>query len=612
MYVVTFYSYKGGVGRSMALANVAALLAQAGRRVLLVDFDLEAPGLPSYGPLGAAAGLPGVVDYVEQYRRDLKSPDVANFIVECALDDSKPIWVMPAGDNRSPSYTERLSGIDWNELYAREEGFLMFEDLRQQWERHPAKFDYVLVDSRTGHTDVGGICTRQLPDAVVVMFVPTKQNIEGLAPVVSSIREAKRPNGRPITLHFCASNVPDEYDEDGVLATRMKFASEKLGYKDAKGIAPPLVTIHHRAGHEILEQGLVVIDRANSKLTKEYGSLRTSIIGENLSDVEGAKVTLERLPKLYEGARARHNGHLVRDISALAQEAVRLHSRDGSIALAAARIFSILGDFENELVALGVAIDADHRTNFARLMRASALLKAGRDSESMQDLHAILASPDGTIFEFLPASRLLATGSTDPMQDAAELLVRPETKPRAKLVLAQELLMSHRERMALVADEMMRILDDTEMSEELSSDVLNVAQLAFISDGKFEDAAHLRPAPKNVPELFNNAIALWGATGKVPLDEFDRILSLPRSGDENANVRQCYGLIKAALGDVKSATSELDIAIDVVVPTSKIFDCWTYLFGTGEQLLKSLREMRKQLRAGRPLKPPFLEKLKGS
>ena len=49
MFVTTFYSYKGGVGRTMALANVAALLAEIGRRVLVVDFDLEAPGVPSYG-----------------------------------------------------------------------------------------------------------------------------------------------------------------------------------------------------------------------------------------------------------------------------------------------------------------------------------------------------------------------------------------------------------------------------------------------------------------------------------------------------------------------------------------------------------------------------------
>ena len=34
--IVTFYSYKGGVGRSMAMANIAVLLAQRGLRVLAV------------------------------------------------------------------------------------------------------------------------------------------------------------------------------------------------------------------------------------------------------------------------------------------------------------------------------------------------------------------------------------------------------------------------------------------------------------------------------------------------------------------------------------------------------------------------------------------------
>lgn len=43
--VITFYSYKGGTGRTMALANVAWILAANGHRVLAVDWDLEAPGL---------------------------------------------------------------------------------------------------------------------------------------------------------------------------------------------------------------------------------------------------------------------------------------------------------------------------------------------------------------------------------------------------------------------------------------------------------------------------------------------------------------------------------------------------------------------------------------
>ena len=44
--VITFYSYKGGVGRSMAMANLAVLLARDyGLDVVVVDWDLEAPGL---------------------------------------------------------------------------------------------------------------------------------------------------------------------------------------------------------------------------------------------------------------------------------------------------------------------------------------------------------------------------------------------------------------------------------------------------------------------------------------------------------------------------------------------------------------------------------------
>src|ERR1017187_5245792 len=47
-YIFTFYSFKGGVGRSMAVMNVAYTLAGWGRHVLVVDMDLEAPGLSGF------------------------------------------------------------------------------------------------------------------------------------------------------------------------------------------------------------------------------------------------------------------------------------------------------------------------------------------------------------------------------------------------------------------------------------------------------------------------------------------------------------------------------------------------------------------------------------
>jgi Mrp family chromosome partitioning ATPase len=68
--VCTFYSYKGGVGRSMAVANVAALLAQWGRKVLVVDWDLEAPGLDRYFQKfisGSGRRSDGIVDLFEAF-----------------------------------------------------------------------------------------------------------------------------------------------------------------------------------------------------------------------------------------------------------------------------------------------------------------------------------------------------------------------------------------------------------------------------------------------------------------------------------------------------------------------------------------------------------------
>src|SRR4029078_1296056 len=161
----------------------------------------------------------GVVEYVSEYIETAAAPKVKDFIVASKLGDAD-IWAMPAG-RRNREYSRRLASIDWQSLYSLQQGYLFFEDLKQQWKQE--EFDYVLIDSRTGHTDVGGICTRQLPDAVVLMFFPNDQNLVGLESVVKDIREEpKAPRGKNISLVFCASNVPDLDDEDHILERKLK------------------------------------------------------------------------------------------------------------------------------------------------------------------------------------------------------------------------------------------------------------------------------------------------------------------------------------------------------------------------------------------------------
>jgi len=78
VHTISFYSYKGGVGRTLVVANVAKFLARFGQKVFAVDFDLEAPGLhyKFAAPEGKVVPRPalGIVDYIHRFVVEQKSP----------------------------------------------------------------------------------------------------------------------------------------------------------------------------------------------------------------------------------------------------------------------------------------------------------------------------------------------------------------------------------------------------------------------------------------------------------------------------------------------------------------------------------------------------------
>ncbi|HEU4728881.1 MAG TPA: TIR domain-containing protein [Kofleriaceae bacterium] len=193
--VVTFYSYKGGVGRSFLVANVAALLARWGYRVLCVDWDIEAPGLDEYfRPWLGARERPGLVELVTQFARDGEA-DWRAHVSELRMPGADaPLHLITAGAP-GPELSTRVQAIDWRELYDRR-GFGAFvEAMRDAWK---ADYDLVLVDSRTGITDIGGICTVHLPDILVTVFTANQQSLRGVKDVVQTAesRRSKLPLNR--------------------------------------------------------------------------------------------------------------------------------------------------------------------------------------------------------------------------------------------------------------------------------------------------------------------------------------------------------------------------------------------------------------------------------
>ena len=198
---VTFYSYKGGVGRSTALANVATLLAEDDdhpQKVLVWDFDLEAPGLHKLFPPKTRIQH-GFVDMVYEFAETRKVPPVHDFIYESSLPN---ISVLPAG-KICDAYCSRLEAIDWASFFSKQEQPEFFPDVIKQI--RAMNFNYVLIDSRTGLNDQAGICTQVLPKLVVILFRLTSQNIDGLLHVVPAIKNQSQTHKREIDILPVAS-----------------------------------------------------------------------------------------------------------------------------------------------------------------------------------------------------------------------------------------------------------------------------------------------------------------------------------------------------------------------------------------------------------------------
>jgi uncharacterized protein YjbI with pentapeptide repeats/cellulose biosynthesis protein BcsQ len=190
--VFTFYSYKGGTGRSMALANVATALAEAGKKVLVIDWDLEAPGLPRYLESGSSldvvvprADRPGLVDLVCAFSegRQMNWRDCVTTLRPA--QGSFSIDLIAAG-NEAREYYEQMQSLDWPRLFSTELNFGRFlEEMRESWK---GAYDFVLIDSRTGVTDIGGICTIHLPDVLITLIAPNDQSIDGTANILKKVR----------------------------------------------------------------------------------------------------------------------------------------------------------------------------------------------------------------------------------------------------------------------------------------------------------------------------------------------------------------------------------------------------------------------------------------
>ena len=169
---VVFFSIKGGVGRSTALAAMAWAFAQAGKRVLVLDLDLESPGLSSALLPKERQPKYGITDWLVEDLVDNAGAVINDMRATSGLSHDGEIYVVPAHGADAGEYVAKLARVWMPKVAA--------DGTRQQWSarlrrliddlEHRMEPDIVLIDSRAGIDEVAAACVTELGAKLILLF----------------------------------------------------------------------------------------------------------------------------------------------------------------------------------------------------------------------------------------------------------------------------------------------------------------------------------------------------------------------------------------------------------------------------------------------------------
>ncbi len=307
-HFIAFYSYKGGVGRSLVLANVAYELARKGCKVMIMDLDLEAPGqhmTDLFRPRVAHARDlmkwpgKGLLELFEAWLADHNKPgfefDLADYLRPPRQDVADKLAsyegelsLLPSGDDSDPSYAERVSRFSWSDFYEAD-GQALLRNLKHRFLAEG--FDHVLIDARTGISDEFYVSALELADTVVVVSSLNWQNIEGTRKVVETLRsDAVVEEFEPKRLLLVGSPVPTFIGTE--LLTRRK-ADIKLQWPRFQGFHAELPYDPELS----LEERVFSWERDNNGALRSYVEVIDKLVVAILSKDDQLKLAPEQ-PKL--------------------------------------------------------------------------------------------------------------------------------------------------------------------------------------------------------------------------------------------------------------------------------------------------------------------------
>lgn len=169
---LVFFSIKGGVGRSTALAASAWALAQEGKRVLVLDLDLEAPGLSSAMLPADRRPRYGIADWLVEDLVDNGDAVLDGLIARSTLAHDGEIYLVPAHGSDPGEYVAKLGRVWMSKPAADGSREPWSQRLRRLLDAIEARLrpDVILIDSRAGIDEVASSCVTDLGAGLVLLF----------------------------------------------------------------------------------------------------------------------------------------------------------------------------------------------------------------------------------------------------------------------------------------------------------------------------------------------------------------------------------------------------------------------------------------------------------
>ncbi len=197
MKTVLFYSFKGGVGRTQTLLNVAKYLTQnLNKKICMVDFDIYAPGLSYLSKYGKNENQEFFLKYLvdlfeENEKKDIfadKIADNLSLIPAYNMQSIKPYHKLLTDlsqflysiKDSADKEVDNLSTVADN----------IFNIIKQDIES-TGEYDYIFFDARTGITEVSDILFSQDLDLKIIVSSYNNQNINGTNEILNILPKTK-------------------------------------------------------------------------------------------------------------------------------------------------------------------------------------------------------------------------------------------------------------------------------------------------------------------------------------------------------------------------------------------------------------------------------------